>query len=156
MKRKLRLNNTRSSAAAAAQQPCNPKEERELSPSDLSSELMMTINIEPSTVNDQDDGIGKNDCVDDVVKEVTLSPPTPTSGDHNAKGEKIPRPPNSFMIFANEWRRQLASQFPNESNKEISVRLGLMWKNLGEEVKVSLITEIKSHFVPLIKYMCAN
>jgi hypothetical protein len=50
--------------------------------------------------------------------------------------EKIPRPPNSFMIFANEWRRQLAIQFPNESNKEISVRLGLMWKNLTDELKV--------------------
>jgi len=50
--------------------------------------------------------------------------------------EKIPRPPNSFMIFANEWRRQLATQFPNESNKEISVRLGLMWKNLSDELKV--------------------
>lgn len=50
--------------------------------------------------------------------------------------EKIPRPPNSFMIFANEWRRQLAGQFPNESNKEISVRLGVMWKNLTDDVKV--------------------
>lgn len=155
MKRKLRLNNTRSSAAAAAQQPPTPKEDRELSPiqdkpSDLSSELMMTINIEPSTVNAQDEGLHKGDCVDDVVKEVTCSPPTPTSGDHNAKGEKIPRPPNSFMIFANEWRRQLAGQFPNESNKEISVRLGVMWKNLGEEVKVSIVWTL--HFKLLIEH----
>jgi hypothetical protein len=43
------------------------------------------------------------------------------------------------MIFANEWRRQLAGQFPNESNKEISVRLGLMWKNLSEDLKVLLL-----------------
>lgn len=51
--------------------------------------------------------------------------------------EKIPRPPNAFMIFANEWRRKLATQHPNESNKEISVRLGVMWKNLGGNSKVS-------------------
>ncbi len=50
--------------------------------------------------------------------------------------EKIPRPPNAFMIFANEWRRKLATQFPNESNKEISVRLGIMWKNLPSPKKV--------------------
>ena len=50
--------------------------------------------------------------------------------------EKIPRPPNAFMIFANEWRRKLAIQFSNESNKEISVRLGIMWKNLQSQQKV--------------------
>jgi len=52
--------------------------------------------------------------------------------------EKIPRPPNAFMIFANEWRRKLAIQFSNESNKEISVRLGIMWKNLQSQQKVSM------------------
>ncbi|XP_049791414.1 protein tramtrack, beta isoform-like [Schistocerca nitens] len=48
---------------------------------------------------------------------------------------KIPRPPNAFMIFANEWRRKLAFEHPTESNKEISVRLGAMWKNLSAERK---------------------
>ena len=35
---------------------------------------------------------------------------------------KIPRPPNAFMLFANEWRKKLALQYPRESNKDISVR----------------------------------
>ncbi|XP_075234112.1 uncharacterized protein LOC142331945 [Lycorma delicatula] len=48
---------------------------------------------------------------------------------------KIPRPPNAFMIFANEWRRKLAYQHPLESNKDISVRLGMMWKNLTVDAK---------------------
>ncbi|GLV35547.1 bric a brac 2 [Carabus blaptoides fortunei] len=51
------------------------------------------------------------------------------------KACKIPRPPNAFMIFANEWRRKLASEHPKESNKEISVRLGMMWKNLSSDTK---------------------
>lgn len=28
---------------------------------------------------------------------------------------RIPRPPNAFMIFANEWRRKLAYQHPSMS-----------------------------------------
>nr|CAD7264460.1 unnamed protein product [Timema shepardi] len=44
---------------------------------------------------------------------------------------KIPRPPNAFMIFANEWRRKLAYQYPDDSNKDISCRLGVMWKNMS-------------------------
>lgn len=35
--------------------------------------------------------------------------------------QRIPRPPNAFMLFANDWRRKLALQFPRESNKEISI-----------------------------------
>ncbi|XP_015124931.1 protein bric-a-brac 2 [Diachasma alloeum] len=51
--------------------------------------------------------------------------------------EKIRRPPNAFMIFANEWRRRLATENPRESNTEISVRLGAMWKGLTNETKDS-------------------
>ncbi|XP_044735649.1 zinc finger and BTB domain-containing protein 14-like isoform X1 [Chrysoperla carnea] len=53
------------------------------------------------------------------------------------KGGKIPRPPNAFMIFANEWRRRLATENPRESNKDISVRLGVLWKNLSSDMKES-------------------
>uniref|UniRef100_A0A1B6MU69 HMG box domain-containing protein n=1 Tax=Graphocephala atropunctata TaxID=36148 RepID=A0A1B6MU69_9HEMI len=48
---------------------------------------------------------------------------------------KIPRPPNAFMIFANDFRRKLALKYPVESNKDISVRLGSMWKNLDPDSK---------------------
>ncbi|XP_018331223.1 high mobility group B protein 7-like isoform X2 [Agrilus planipennis] len=48
---------------------------------------------------------------------------------------KIRRPQNAFMIFANEFRKKLASENPSESNKDISVRLGNMWKTLPGNVK---------------------
>ncbi|XP_029669354.1 uncharacterized protein LOC115239140 [Formica exsecta] len=48
---------------------------------------------------------------------------------------KIPRPANAFMLFANEWRRKLAAENPRESNKDISVRLGIFWKNMSKDVK---------------------
>ncbi|EFA01747.1 protein bric-a-brac 1 [Tribolium castaneum] len=48
---------------------------------------------------------------------------------------RIPRPPNAFMIFATQWRKKLAVEHPNESNKDISVRLGTMWKSLSQETK---------------------
>ncbi|XP_034943823.1 uncharacterized protein [Chelonus insularis] len=48
---------------------------------------------------------------------------------------KIPRPANAFMLFANEWRKKLALENPRESNKDISVRLGVLWKNMGKDVK---------------------
>lgn len=48
---------------------------------------------------------------------------------------KIPRPPNAFMIYANENRKILAHQFPADSNKEISKKLGSTWKNLATEEK---------------------
>jgi hypothetical protein len=44
--------------------------------------------------------------------------------------EKIRRPPNAFIIFANEWRRNIAAQNPGEKSKQISTRLGAMWKSL--------------------------
>uniref|UniRef100_A0A1B6LYR3 Sex-determining region Y protein n=1 Tax=Graphocephala atropunctata TaxID=36148 RepID=A0A1B6LYR3_9HEMI len=49
--------------------------------------------------------------------------------------KKIPRPPNAFMIFANDWRKQLAQQYPSDSNKSISVRLGQLWKNMNKGSK---------------------
>lgn len=39
-------------------------------------------------------------------------------------------PPNAFMIFANEWRTKLASENPGASNREISVKLGELWRSL--------------------------
>jgi hypothetical protein len=46
---------------------------------------------------------------------------------------KIPRPPNAFLIFANEWRSKLAVQYTSDNNKDISVRLGIMWKSMNKE-----------------------
>nr|XP_012139818.1 PREDICTED: uncharacterized protein LOC100878409 isoform X2 [Megachile rotundata] len=55
--------------------------------------------------------------------------------DSNGVKRKIPRPANAFMLFANEWRKKLAAENPRESNKDISVRLGILWKNMAKEVK---------------------
>jgi hypothetical protein len=37
-------------------------------------------------------------------------------------GEKIRRPPNSFILFTKEWCPKLATQYPEERNRDISVR----------------------------------
>ncbi|KAJ8669018.1 hypothetical protein QAD02_000277 [Eretmocerus hayati] len=63
---------------------------------------------------------------DDVVGSGTV-------GSGNER--KIPRPANAFMLFANEWRKKLAVENPHESNKDISVRLGVMWKTMSKDVK---------------------
>ncbi|XP_015180051.1 PREDICTED: transcription factor Sox-10-like [Polistes dominula] len=58
----------------------------------------------------------------------------------NLLKRKIPRPANAFMLFANEWRKKLANENPRESNKDISVRLGILWKNISQDVKERYFT----------------
>lgn len=145
------MNNNRSSNQQQATSPAleDMLPDQELppmqdKPSDLTSELMMTINIEPTNVDQEDEQTNQRKQSNETVVEAPVKDQASTSPiSVDQIKEKIPRPPNSFMIFANEWRRQLAGQFPNESNKEISVRLGVMWKNLTEEVKV------RFHFLTL-------
>jgi hypothetical protein len=48
---------------------------------------------------------------------------------------RIRRPPNAFIVFANEWRKNIAAQNPHEKNKQISTRLGVMWKLMSKEQK---------------------
>ncbi|CAH1954244.1 unnamed protein product [Acanthoscelides obtectus] len=48
---------------------------------------------------------------------------------------KIPRPPNAFMLYANEHRKIMAQQYPADSNKEISKKLGKTWKQLDLKKK---------------------
>ncbi|XP_052131244.1 transcription factor SOX-3-like [Frankliniella occidentalis] len=52
-----------------------------------------------------------------------------------SRKDRIPRPPNAFMLFANEFRKKLSCENPRESNKDISVRLGTMWKMMTKEKK---------------------
>ncbi|VEN39111.1 unnamed protein product, partial [Callosobruchus maculatus] len=57
---------------------------------------------------------------------------------NSAKSElklKIPRPPNAFMLYANEHRKVMAQQHPADSNKEISRKLGKTWKQLDLKQK---------------------
>jgi hypothetical protein len=62
-----------------------------------------------------------------------MFPSHPPSLKKGMVGSKIPRPPNAFLIFANEWRSKLAVQYTLDNNKDISVRLGVMWKSMNKE-----------------------
>ncbi|KAH8022088.1 hypothetical protein HPB51_021811 [Rhipicephalus microplus] len=44
---------------------------------------------------------------------------------------RIPRPPNAFMLFAQEKRRSVAAENPNENNQHVSTRLGKLWRSLS-------------------------
>jgi hypothetical protein len=61
---------------------------------------------------------------------------------------KIRRPPNSFFIFANEKRKEIAAQNPTERNKQISTRLGNLWKSLQKEDK--------ERYVEMARKVCAE
>ena len=56
-------------------------------------------------------------------------------GTYTASGEKIRRPPNAFMIFAKERRREILYSNQRITNKEVSKRLGVEWRNLPEETR---------------------
>lgn len=49
---------------------------------------------------------------------------------YRAKKNRIARPMNSFMVFAQEYRAQLRSTHPDIDNKVISKMLGQKWKQL--------------------------
>ncbi|KAL1512852.1 hypothetical protein ABEB36_002367 [Hypothenemus hampei] len=58
--------------------------------------------------------------------------------------QKIPRPPNAFMLYANDHRKTLAHLYPAESNKEISKRLGQTWKDLNRLEKNKYFQKAKN------------
>lgn len=68
-----------------------------------------------------------------LVKSPSVAGPAPVSANARAEAasgaggpfsrkDRIPRPPNAFMLFANEFRKKLSCENPRESNKDISVR----------------------------------
>jgi hypothetical protein len=79
----------------------------------------------------------KRKLVNGQVCEKAL-PTLPNPGTSAAKLKdkvRIRRPPNAFIVFANEWRKNIAAQNPQEKNKQISTRLGAMWKLMSKEQK---------------------
>ncbi|XP_023221111.1 uncharacterized protein LOC111622885 [Centruroides sculpturatus] len=48
---------------------------------------------------------------------------------------KIPNPLNAFMIFSQEYRKQVSLQYIKENNKIINMRLRKLWKSLSKGVK---------------------
>ena len=47
----------------------------------------------------------------------------------------IKRPPNSFMLWASDVRRDIALCYPDKPNAEISIMLGEIWITLSENTK---------------------
>lgn len=52
-------------------------------------------------------------------------------GTFTASGEKIRRPPNAFMIFAKDRRREILYSNQKMTNKDVSKQLGAEWRNLS-------------------------
>ncbi|XP_066152588.1 protein bric-a-brac 1-like [Euwallacea fornicatus] len=86
------------------------------------------------------------------TSKVLVETPSKSSTSHTAVSPNInntevrnviPKTPHAFMIFASEWRKKLTIEHPEENNKEISVRLANMWKNLLPEDKNRYYTEAK-------------
>lgn len=60
--------------------------------------------------------------------------------DGNKDGH-VKRPMNSFMIWAQSMRRQLAEQYPHVHNAELSKMLGKLWRMLSPEEKQPYVDE---------------
>ncbi|XP_023220550.1 uncharacterized protein LOC111622406 [Centruroides sculpturatus] len=56
---------------------------------------------------------------------------------------KIPRPPNAFLLFSQDYRKKFSEQNPTESNKMISIRLGNAWRMLSKEQKEEYFEKAK-------------
>ncbi|XP_068904051.1 transcription factor SOX-9-like isoform X4 [Tenebrio molitor] len=64
--------------------------------------------------------------------------------DESKEKPKIPRPPNAFMLYANENRKKMSQLYPTESNKDISKRLGNGWKSLNEDERKKFFERAKA------------
>ncbi|XP_049272519.1 transcription factor SOX-8 [Rhipicephalus sanguineus] len=70
---------------------------------------------------------------DDVPTDLSMAGPSVSSGAQHGYQLRwrIPRPPNAFMLFAQEKRRLVAAENPNENNQRVSSRLGKLWRSLS-------------------------
>ena len=59
----------------------------------------------------------------------------------SGKEGHIKRPMNSFMIWAQSMRRQLAEQYPHVHNAELSKMLGKLWRMLPADKKQPYVEE---------------
>ncbi|VDO06375.1 unnamed protein product [Rodentolepis nana] len=68
---------------------------------------------------------------------------TINASDALKKGEHIKRPMNAFMVWSRVERRRISQENPKMHNSEISKKLGIMWKTLGESDKQPYKEEAK-------------
>jgi hypothetical protein len=77
----------------------------------------MRLNDHAKTVNNEEEELSKKDAK------------------KNKENEKVPRPPNSFMIFRSKQHMKIRREQPKLPNTEISRIIGQMWYQLSYEEK---------------------
>lgn len=84
--------------------------------------------------NEADDG---DDEVEeaDALEEMDLDEPEPTSSGSSQSTEKIPRPPNSWILFRKDKSKELREANPGMSAGEVSTEAARQWKAMSDEDK---------------------
>ncbi|CAG8745580.1 10829_t:CDS:1, partial [Ambispora leptoticha] len=59
-----------------------------------------------------------------------------TTDEQEQANERIPRPPNAFILYRRANQSSVTRQYGKISNVEISRTLSKMWKNESEEVRL--------------------
>ncbi|KAK4242061.1 hypothetical protein C8A03DRAFT_40626 [Achaetomium macrosporum] len=68
------------------------------------------------------------------------------------KFDKIPRPPNAYILYRKDKHSEVKAQNPSLHNNEISVITGAMWKDESPEVREKYhkkATDIKTHLLAM-------
>ncbi|KAK5679274.1 hypothetical protein LTS10_008089 [Elasticomyces elasticus] len=58
-----------------------------------------------------------------------------TAGQVKGASDKVPRPPNAFIIYRKDWHSTIVAQNPGVHNNAISVIIDDMWRGESEEVR---------------------
>ena len=75
---------------------------------------------------------------------IHLQPESMENDEH--KSNTHPKPPNAFLLFSRAMRSQVQNANRSLSSREVSIELGKLWKELGEEEKIRYKEEAKRLF----------
>ncbi|KAK9686132.1 Glycosyl transferase family 2 [Popillia japonica] len=111
----------------------------------VSKSFDATVKEEQSSINEQP--TSQSECstsVNDGKKKLEKQSWQNDSSSENAKGSSLlpvlpvraALPPKAFMMYAKIMRNNLTILYPNESSKEISIRIGGLWQNLSHDEKI--------------------
>ena len=99
----------------------------------------LSTDVEPSNMKSASSG----DCEDSLGQSETFeaqdspceggSPSFLVSSSSSKKASRVPRPMNSFMLFAKDKRAAIQAEHPKMQNKEVSRLLGEAWASLSSE-----------------------